>query len=175
MVTRLWISAADFTGHFKFKHSSLKYTLLKKGHNSKHTLIYFIIYSKLLKTAISYFKLYTYKKPSATLLLEFYLERVGCQIGDDFTFGDYSDCCRWSLELNQTKTKYLKRFQIANFGLGLDGILLWKISFSSSSLRRQLLTYPGAVDGQGTSIKWSSSYFLQLAVLPPQLLHYYLP
>lgn len=51
------VSAADSTGHFKFKHSSLKYTLLKKGHSSKHTLIYFIIYSKLLKTAISYFTL----------------------------------------------------------------------------------------------------------------------
>lgn len=171
MVTRLWISAADSTGHFKFKHSSLKYTLLKKGHSSKHTLIYFIIYCKLLKTAISYFTLI--KSPQLLYFWSFTLSVLDAKLATILPLGT-SDRCRWSLELNQTKTKYLKRFQIANLGLGLDGILLWKISFSSSSLRRQLLTYPGAVDGQRTSIKWSSSYFLQLVLLPPQLLHYYL-
>lgn len=50
------------------------------------------------------------------LFLEFYLEHIGCQIGCDITFGDCSDCSRWSPELNQTKSKYLKGFQIYNFG-----------------------------------------------------------
>lgn len=98
--------------------------------------------------------------------------------GYDFTFGYCSDCSRWSPELNQTKSKYLKGFQIYNFGLGLGGILHWKILFSFWPLWRQLLTYSGDLgtkDGQRTSIKWSSSHFLHLVVLLLQLLRNFFP
>lgn len=93
-------------------------------------------------------------------------------------FGDCSDCSRWSPEFNQTQNKYFKGFQKYNFGLGLGGILHWKISFSFYSPWRQLLTYSGdqgIVVGQRTSIKWSASYSLHLVVLLLQLLYFFLP
>lgn len=44
-------------------------------------------------------------------IFKFYLENTRCQIGCDFTFGNCSDCSRWSTELNPTKIKIWKDFK----------------------------------------------------------------
>lgn len=65
LVTQLWISAADSTGHCKFRHSSLKYTLLKIGSQLRmhpcqnrfpNVCAHFLLLSlNQIRTAISYF------------------------------------------------------------------------------------------------------------------------
>lgn len=76
------------------------------------------------------------------------------------------------------KVNIWKDFKYIILARGLGGILQWKISFSSRSLWKQLLTYCvdlGTLDGQRTSIKLSWFYFLNLVLLLLQLLHYFPP
>lgn len=76
------------------------------------------------------------------------------------------------------KVNIWKDFKYIILARGLGGILQWKISFSSRSLWKQLLTHCvdlGTLDGQRTSIKPSWFYFLHLVLLLLQLLHYFPP
>lgn len=163
------------------KGSRFKTRPSQSGFKNVHSPI-FVFILDFERPAAPFCELWKKKKAfkySLFFFLEFRFEHIQIgQIGCDVTFGAFTDYSRWSPELSQRKNKYLKGFQIYNFGLGLGGILHWKIWFSSCSLWRQLLTYsedPGTGDGQRTSIKWRSSYFLHLFVLLLQLLRYFLP